>query len=253
MDPWLEDPVFWPGVHHGLITDLAREISSKTAPRYVAMYGIRVIVEAAQERPIGPDVVVYRHTRKPMTGTRGATIDPAVSIEVEPLEVEQAYIEIRLGGATGRLVTVIEVLSPTNKAPGSDGHEKYVQKQREILSSDVHLVEIDLLRGGEHTVSVPSRRLRPYKPYDYFVAIRRAQQRSHAEAYPIKLRDRLPRIPIPLLEGDSDLAVDLQVLIEGVYEAGTYWAALDYRQSPVPPLPAEDAVWAKALTRARSK
>lgn len=251
MDPWLEDPIFWPSVHLGLITDLARDISSKTAPRYVALYGIRVVVEAPQERPIGPDVVVYRHSRKPMAGARGATIDPAVSIEVEPLEVEQAYIEIHLGGATGRLVTVIEVLSPTNKTPGSDGHAKYIQKQREVLSSDVHLVEIDLLRGGEHTVSVPSRRLRPYEPYDYFVAIRRANQRSHVDAYPIKLRDRLPRIPIPLLEGDSDLAVDLQALIEGVYEAGTYWAALDYRKPPVPPLAAGDAGWAKARTRSK--
>ncbi len=251
MDPWLENPVFWPSVHHDLITDLAREISSKTAPRYVAKYGIRVVVEAAQERPIGPDVVVYRQSRRPIEGARGVSIDPAVMIEIEPLELEQAYIEIRLGGPTGRIVTVIEVLSPTNKVPGSDGHKKYVQKQREVLRSDVHLVEIDLLRAGAHTISVPIERLRPHGPYDYLVAIRRARQRSHAEIYPIPLRDRLPRIPIPLMEGDADQAVDLQTLVEGVYEAGSYRVALDYGKPPVPPLSPEDSTWAKALTQSK--
>ncbi len=183
----------------------------------------------------------------------GATIDPAVSLEALPLELEQANVEIRLGGALGRLVTVIEVLSPTNESPGSDGYEKYVQRQREVLSSDVHLIEIDLLRGGEHTVAVPPRALRPHRPYDYLVAIHRAGRRSRADVYPLKLRDRLPRFPVPLLKGDPDLAVDLQSLMENVYRSGVYWAMLDYSKPPVPPLSPEDAAWAKALTRSRSK
>ena len=47
-----------------------------------------------------------------------------------------------------KLVTVIEVLSPTNKKT-KDARAEYLEKRRDLIRSRVNLVEIDLLRAGE--------------------------------------------------------------------------------------------------------
>ncbi len=66
---------------------------------------------------------------------------PAVDIE------RHSALEIR-DWRNRRLVTVLELLSPTNKTPGADRNE-YLAKRAEILAGGTHLVEIDLGRGGE--------------------------------------------------------------------------------------------------------
>lgn len=249
MDPWLEHPAHWRGVHHEIISELGRSLNPQLLPRYVACVGVRLVVETAQERDIYPDVVVYRQSRRPQVGLGGQTVDPAVAIITEEAELEVGFIEIRMAGAEGRLVTVIEVLSPANKHPGVDGFEKYRQKQAEVLASNVHLVEIDLLREGEHTVAVPPKKLAPHRPYDYLVTIRPADRRSTALAYPIRLRNRLPRFPVPLAAPDPDAVVDLQSVVERVYDAGGYGYRLKYGEPPVPPLSAEDAAWAAEILK----
>ena len=249
MDPWLEAPAWWPSVHHDLITAMAWDLSKRLAPRYVAKYGMREVVESVAERLITQDVTVTRKSSARKPTTRGEVADPAVTIELDKEEREEAFIEVRMSGPAGKLVTIVEILSPSNKTRGADGNEKYVKKQRETLASDVHLVEIDLLRGGEHTVFIPIERLRAHEPYDYVVTIGRARRRSRPQLYPVRLRDRLPRIPIPLSTGDPDAVTDLQALVERVYEAGAYWSLLDYRRPPTPALSPEDAAWATGLTR----
>jgi len=63
-----------------------------------------------------------------------------------------------------RVVAVIEVVSPSNKCPGP-GRDAYLAKQREIMGSTAHLIEIDLLRAGEHVISVPSWLVARRAPY----------------------------------------------------------------------------------------
>src|SRR2546426_472289 len=83
--------------------------------------------------------------------------------------------------------------------------DKYVEKRERILASSVHLVEIDLLRGGERA---PMAESFPAQPY--FVLVHRADQRPMADVWPISLDQRLPIIPIPLADDDPDAQVDLQ-------------------------------------------
>lgn len=73
-----------------------------------------------------------------------------------------------------RVVAVIEVVSPSNKCPGP-GRDAYLAKQREIMGSTSHLIEIDLLRAGEHVVSVPSWLVARRAPYDYLRGSYRAR------------------------------------------------------------------------------
>ncbi len=249
MDPWLENPAWWVAFHHDLITAISWDLCTKISPRYTAKYGTRLVVESPEERWIHPDVVIARKRAGPIRGLGGEEIDPATTLTVEDEGREEAWVEVRTTGPMGRVVTVIEVLSPGNKRRGSDAAEKYREKQLEVLQSDVHLVEIDLLRGGEHVVALPEDRLEEIGPYDQLVVIRRANVRSTVEFYARRMRDRLPRIGVPLLAPDPDASLDLQALVEGVHRAGDYWNLIDYSKPPTPPLSRGDAAWARTLVR----
>ena len=128
-----------------------------------------------------------------------------------------------------RLVTSIEVLSLSNKTPGEQGRELYVRKQKELLSSKAHLVEIDLLRGGEHVSAVPlEAAVRDMRAFDYHVTVHCFDDRETFFVYPIRLLDRLPPVAIPLLPGDSPVTVDLQSVFDRCYDAGPYSREIRY-------------------------
>ena len=118
---------------------------------------------------------------------------------VDPLH--EPFIEIR-DRETRELITVIELLSPTNKALGSD-REQYIGKRKVILASNAHLVEIDALRGGER---MPIQGL---AACDYAVMVSRSYERPRVELWPL-VCDPLPTIPIPLRLGDRDATINLQ-------------------------------------------
>jgi hypothetical protein len=65
-------------------------------------------------------------------------------------------------------------------------------------------------------------------------------------AYPISVRQRLPVIAIPLREQDADVSLDLQAVMQRVYQDGPF-ASIDYRKPPAPPLRDADAEWASRL------
>jgi hypothetical protein len=118
-----------------------------------------------------------------------------------------------------------------------------------VLGSDVHLLEIDLLRGGEHTVAAPRDRVARRGLYDYLISLSRAGQRDRCEVWGVPLQQRLPRIAVPLTDNDPDVIVDLQALVSRCYDAGGYARRLDYRLEPAPALREADAAWADALLR----
>ena len=145
-----------------------------------------------------------------------------------------------------RLVTAIEILSPSNKTRGADGRLTYIRKQRELLESKTHLVEIDLLRGGTFTTAVPRKRaVEEAGSFDYHVCIHRYDQLGKFSVYPIPLRLRLPKIAIPLSPGDAPVILDLQAVFDRCYDAGPYARLSPYvGRTPEPPLRPEDAEWA---------
>ena len=69
--------------------------------------------------------------------------------------------------------------------------------------------------------------------------------------YAVTVRGSLPAVDIPLLPGDEELRLDLQAIVQRVYNRAGYRYRLDYRQDPVPPLSAEDAAWADELLRSK--
>jgi hypothetical protein len=244
MDPYLEDATIWPGVHASMIVYIRDQMQPLLRPRYIAAVEERVFVEGPN-RDIIPDVWLKRSQPE----QEGSTValadgDAPVVVEVPPLEVHETYVAILDRQSRQRVVTVIELVSPTNKYSGP-GRTSYLDKQRQVLGSDTHLVEIDLLRHGPHVLAVAEWAARDWGPYDYLISINRAEGvRGRFQLYPRTLRQRLPRIRIPLAGDDPPVILDIQAVLAQTYDAGSYGDRLHYDAPCRPPLSADDQAWA---------
>jgi hypothetical protein len=237
MDPYLEDPGGWTGVHDGLIARLRAELNRQLGPGFVADAGASVYVVAAEEqRWVFPDLYVIE-TRREEQGRRGSRIAAPVQVLLNvPETVSQPYILIR-DRHTRRVVTVIEILSPINKAPPSaHARQDFLAKRHDTMDSATNWVEIDLLRAGDRPPEARGMGT-------YYVLHRRVGE-PRAEIWPIGLRDSLPRIGVPVWADVDDVPVALQPLLDQVYDEGRYADLIDYTQTPPPPaLPRDEAQW----------
>jgi hypothetical protein len=258
MDPFLENPIHFPDLHTSLHWVIRETLQKKLPEPYFAVLSERLWVEM-NDRYIEPDVDVMRSRTPPtQAAEKGelmtlATRSQPVLISIPHDERRESFVEIRTKNPYDeeRIVTTIEVLSLTNKTPGEKGRELYLRKQREILDGDIHLVEIDLLRGGEHTTAVPRWRIeREAGPFDYHVAIHPYDSLEDYYVYPFKLEESLPEVAVPLLPGDGGVAVDLQIVLNRCYDTGPYSRRVKYDISRlVPPLPAKQTRWVKQRLR----
>ena len=254
MDPFLEHPRFFPDLHNRLIGHLSEAIMEKLPEPYYAVLNERRWVETS-ERWIEPDVdVLYPDAEMTpsLTGQSGpstAVIDVSqpIVITVPHDERREAFIDILQQTKSGeRVVTTLELLSPSNKTPGENARGLYIKKQREVLRRKINLVEIDLLRAGKHTTAVPKKRLlRKSGPFDYHVCIAAARNWEKRFVYTIRMQDKLPEIAIPLRAKHDPIHIDLQAVFDRCYDAGPYRRRVKYElDQVVPPLSPEQAAWA---------
>jgi hypothetical protein len=239
MDPYLEGDL-WTTVHTDLCAEIARQLAPKLRPKYVAL-SMRRVVLAPPDQSEGvvehrfPDIGVL--TSHPPGNSSVATVvsAPLVLPASFPEPIPHVSVEIR-DVAERRLVTCIEVLSPTNKR--GPGREEYAGKRLQILAGTAHLVEIDLLRIGTR---FPTSQPVPAVPFCVFVSL--AEQRGEVGVWPIAMDEPLPVVPIPLLPGDNPVNLDLQRALGVVYDIIGYDELVDYTQAPPGPLTAAQAVW----------
>ncbi|HEY9648093.1 MAG TPA: DUF4058 family protein [Chroococcidiopsis sp.] len=247
MDPYLENAELWSAVHNRLIVAIADELVNHLSQQYRVEIEKRTYFSVADESILVgiPDVAIITGKTPELPST---TTTIARSVQPQqvrmPLseEVNERYLEIR-EVATGTVVTVIEILSPKNKRAG-EGRIAYERKRNQVLASASHLIEIDLLRGGT-PFPLGGGDLK-----DYRIVISRSNQRPIADLYAFSLRQPIPSVPIPLLPGEEEPLLNLQTLLDYVYERGRYQLAIAYTQPPQPPLSEADAEWAKTLTNA---
>jgi len=270
MDPYLESPDIWPDLHDRMAEQISRDLN-QTLPRpYYARLVMRPeigILGGESSARIVPDVAVASSSRLEHTqdnprlavADRPRTdISPSVRMRFPNEPLRHHFVEIRDSSRRHALVTLLEIVSPSNKRPGPD-RRAYVEKQQEILQSDTSLIEVDLLRAGEPIVGGPwvieSTNRLDLGP-DYLVGISRAWQRAvnlDYELFPIRLEDPLPCIPVPLREGEAEVPLDLQYAFQQAYDGGPYArGAVDYDIAPEPPVSPERMIWlANCLRRWR--
>ena len=254
MDPYLERSSIWPGLHHRLITAIADEISSQLGDRYYVDIEQRVYLSEPEEAGTFriPDVSILSASGngdgsgQEMMGMRDTSGATAVAVEIPiPEEVREAYLEIR-DSEHNYMITAIEVLSPTNKRPGS-GRTLYEEKRRELLGTWTNLVEIDLLRAGE-PMAFKSNGIRS----DYRILVARGGK-SKAMLYPFGVRHAIPEFSVPLRRDDRDEpTVDIGKMLLSIYERARYHMRVNYAEDPEPPLSDADAKWVDSLLKERN-
>ena len=249
MDPFIEEQK-WVDFHHELIAVTREFLVPRVRPHYEVSVEERVYVEHAPNgnlELIRPDVTVLERegqeapSKGAIATATAVAVAPVVLTLLMPERMREAFLAIRKR-ETREVVTIVEVLSPGNKRPGSDGRREYLSKREAILQSAAHLVELDLLRQGKRLPTIE-----PLPPADYYAFICRGQRRPRAEVYPWTLRHPLPAIPVPLARDDPDVALDLHPIFNTVYDRAGYDYSLDYRRPIEPPLSDADTAWAKQI------
>jgi hypothetical protein len=233
MDPFLEDPGEWSTVHARLITTLGDQLVERVGLNYGVKIEQRVtLIGPDVDRSLIPDALVVEQRSTPARHAAAAGITPAVLVEpVFESEVRE------------RFLVVLD--RRHRQAANSAGRMAFLQKQREIMASAAHWIEIDLLREGERPLEVAGRS-------HYYTLLKRAGQPGPYEVWYIDLRDRLPTIAVPLLAGDADVPLDLQAAFEDVYQRARYATEIDYTgEVPAPPLAPKDAAWVQERLAAR--
>ena len=249
MDPFLEDPAFWEDFRRRFITEIADYLLPRLPSGYDARMDQRIrLIEATGDRHGTrlPDVAVNRTDEEPREARPAsalATLEPITLPMLELDEERDVWVEIvRL--PERRLVTAIEVFSPTNKE--GDGAIEYHNKRMSLYSRRVNLVEIDLLRGGQRLTFA-----RPLPPGDYYSFVTR-QRRKAAEVYAWSLRDALPKISVPLQGTNPDVRLDLAEVFNQAYSRGQYSRHLRYDRPLEPPPREQEAAWIGECLKQRS-
>lgn len=253
MDPYLEDSRLWPDVHHALISEIQATLNQSLRPAYHVRVEERVYVSDENDpgrRHIIPDLRIeetdHRATMSgDYSGVASEVAEPVVLTTLIDDEIHEARLEV-VDSQEKTVVTVIEILSPTNKTSGSRGRQSYEQKRRELMTSSTHFVEIDLLREGDH---LHCRELLPKA--DYYIHVSRREKRPKGYVWPIHLPQRLPVISIPLKGTDPDARLDLQEVLSTAYDRAAYDLVVDYKQDPFPPVTGPNAAWMIDLLRTR--
>jgi uncharacterized protein DUF4058 len=249
MDPYIERPAIWADFHDSLITYAKSALQPQLRPRYLAVSADRLYV-VESERSIRPDVSIVSTGRPFSSAAPTALLEPDAPtvFELGTEEIREPVIHIIEPTAGNRIVTAIEIISPSNKEPGP-GRDSYLAKREEYWHSGTNVVEVDLLRKGDLTVRVSSKKLKSLQLWHYLAVVTRRVP-ARQEVYPIILQGRLPRIAIPLAPEDRDVTLDLQAVFARCWEEGPYPELLHYDEPPPSTMSSSEVGWCAEQLRA---
>ena len=250
MNPFFEQR--WQDAHTMLIAYMRDALQERLPGDLVAgaeeeLVAIGADADAAKFRP---DVSVKKPWEE--TGAGGVAVaapvrSPAATLPTRFFVDDEVERWIEIHDETGQLVTVVELLSPSNKLDES-ARERYRNKRRTLISAGVNVVEIDLVRRGGSVFPNEGSEYMQNQGAPYGVCVFRDTRPKEREFYGIGLRDRLPVISIPLRPTDAVVPLELQPLIDQCHERGRYHR-LRYRTEPDPPLSPADAAWVEGILR----
>jgi hypothetical protein len=244
MDPYIEACNLWGDFQHSLLHEIASYLARNTPDRYLVRTGQRSYLALHDSE----DKVIYpcpAHVRAAVQGgqkKRGTAMTEAAGEQPHILrayleeEHREIFLNVYEAGPEQRLVTTVEVLSPSNKRPGTHGWDLYQRKRLSLMVDGVNLVEIDLLRGGQR---MPMLDPWPDSPYRLMVA--RARKPHACLVWKGYFQRPLPTIRIPLAKPDPDISLSMQPLIESIYQRYRYAQTIDYSLPLTPPLKDEEA------------
>jgi hypothetical protein len=260
MDPYLEGSL-WPDVHASLIYTIRAALVAGLPDGYIGCIDEYIWLgdeeEEERTRRGKPDAfvsVVARHAGTPRGAV--ATAEPTARTRLATQKRVRRKRYIRLVDAgDNSLVTVVELLSPSEKLPKKDRTQylkdrtQYLAKRDEYLAAGTNVVEIDLLRKG-HRIPLGE----PEPPAaDYYILVSRENQYPAAEVWGFNVQEPIPIFPVPLRPQNESVALDLRACLDEIYDKARYDKRIDYAKPPDPPLRKPDAEWAEELLKKHAK
>ncbi len=209
MDPYLEDEKRWPAFQPLIVHALYQMLLPGLMDRYRARVGER---EYTSEEALFTSIVREEH--------------------------KEAFIEVRQR-ADGRLITLIEAISPANKIT-SEGRRLYLERREEVKKMNANVVEIDLVLQGQTLIDY-AKDATP--AWDHAVVVTRWTHPDRYEIYSATLPKRLPRFRVPLASDDRDTVLDLQAAVARAYDQGDFLKQIDYTRDPATRLTDENRRW----------
>lgn len=240
MNPFIEQEDVWHDFHERFIPAAAESLLPQVLPNYIVKIVEHAYVHelaADERRLVGRPDAAIADQRATATADRDISLREAPVYGRIPTAVDverQSYLEIR-DRQSRQIVTVIELLSPSNK---ETDREQYLGKRDQFLRSPAHFIELDLLRGG------PRLPVEGLPVCDYYAMVSWAGDRPRVGLWPFRLTDSLPVVPIPLRAPDVDVNLDLKQIIDRVYDAAGYRFYM-YANEPQPPLSREQQAWTR--------
>ncbi len=259
MDPYLEDPAFWPGFHARLIVAISAHLN-RVLPK-----GLYVDIEEhlwlrdededdEYQQLLGRADATINESRR--SGSPSAKHRPGLALKAPSADVtvtrsaprKMRYLKV-VDSAKDRVITAIELLSPANKNR-SQHYDAYVAKRQEFLAGKTSLVEIDLLRGG---VRPPMFTDTPPVD-DYYLFVCAADRFPRASIWAFGVRDRIPNLEVPLRSREPSAVLDLNGMVHATYDESRYVDRIAYWKQPKPPFRGGAKEWVdRRLTRLRKE
>ena len=242
MNPYLEHPDEWQDFHDRFVIALGDALVALVRPDYIVKVEQLLFIH----EPPTEHRTLFAHgdicVSQPKNGASAAataTLVSPIMARIPAVDFEKhVFLEVR-DRKNRELITVLELLSPTNKKPSPD-REQYLAKRANLIRSTAHLVEIDLLRAW------PKMPIENAKDCDYAIMVSRVEDRPDCNYWPLGLRDPLPVIPVPLRAPRGHVELDLKGVLDGVYDRAGYQDYI-YKETPYPPVSPDDAKWAASL------
>ncbi len=237
MDPYLQ--AHWVSFHNKLVHELGFRLNELLPPDLRADVEERIVIATPEgfryPRPDGT-VSLRRVPPSSPAATRpsgGLAVVEPVRVRLDDEPVHETYLVITdLVGE--RVVTTLEVLSPSNKLPGPD-RAKHLRNRDEDLAGGANIVEIDLCRVGDRTLPNIESFLTPTPHSRSLVLVRRAAT-GEWEIYSSPLPEPLPTFRLPLRGSDADVEIALQQIVDRILANSRY--PIDYAKPPSPRSPA---------------
>jgi hypothetical protein len=209
MDPYLEEEKRWPAFQPVLVHALYQMLLPGLMDRYRARVGERIY---CSEQALFTSIIREEH--------------------------KEAFIEVRQR-SDGRLITLLEVVSPANKIT-TEGRKCYLERRDEVKKMNANVVEVDLVLQGPTLIDY-ARDAAP--TWDYAVVVTRWTHPDRYEIYSATLPKRLPRFRVPLASDDRDTVLDLQSAVARAFDQGDFAKHIDYSRDPATRLSDENRKW----------
>lgn len=235
MNPYLESTELWPSFYHLLADEIMAQLNVCLSDKYYAEVEVKTFLEEVgivTNHPIFPGAGGMKvDLRTPLiTAPTGPLAAPVQRVALPAGQIKARVVMVRLAG-NNKIVTAIEILLPVNKH--GQGVARYRHKREQLLHSNIHLVELDLLRGGQRPGWEVTE---PALDTDYVCLVNRAgyEQPRISDIWPVALDEALPTLPIPLVSPDPDISLDLDEVFNEIFNGADYACRIDYTQ-PIPP------------------